>query len=79
MSFKSVTKQQIEQAVRKKHHLTEKDVRLVKFGGYWWWEGSAVTHAMQNNTCTPNLDDKTLERWISDFEFRIVPHLKAST
>lgn len=73
-AFKSLSKQQIEKAVREKHGLSKDCIRLAKHGGYWWWEGAIVPETAQNNTCTTTLDGQTLHRWVADFEFRILNH-----
>lgn len=71
--MKSLTKKQIEKAVREKHNLSPADIRLEKFAGYWWWGGDIVTQEMQSNTYVMALDDKSLDQWVAIFERRILP------
>ena len=74
--MKSLTRSQIEKAVREKHGLSKDDIYLSKVGDYWWWEGNATHSAESTLTCIRTLDELSLERWIKDFEYRVLPFIK---
>jgi hypothetical protein len=65
----SLTKAQIENAIRKKFNFSEDDFRLSKAEGSWYWSGDKVNHFDECCTFNTTLTSITLAQWIDNFEF----------
>lgn len=70
------TRSQIEKAVRTKYRLTDDQIALHKTCGFWYWVGDVTIDADERCTFLTQLNEISLERWVEDFEYRILPFIR---
>lgn len=75
--MKPFTRSKIEKAVREKHGLSNEQIALHKTCGFWYWVGDLPAVSSGDN-CTyyTNILDVDLDRWVSDFEEKVLAFIK---